>query len=85
MKIIYHRKFAKQFAKLPTNAKARFRERRSLFVNDSFHPQLNNHSVERSFPGCRSINVTGDFRAIFKEEGEVVTFTNIGTHSDLYG
>ncbi len=85
MKIQYHRKFRKQFAKLSPNVKVKFLERRSLFVGDSHHPLLNNHSVEKAYPGCRSINVTGDYRAIFSESGERVLFINIDTHSELYG
>jgi mRNA-degrading endonuclease YafQ of YafQ-DinJ toxin-antitoxin module len=45
---------------------------------------LNNHSVDTAFADCRSINVTGDYRAIFHENKETVTFMTIGTHSELY-
>ena len=63
----------------------KFYERLDLFTGNKFHPILNNHSVDKRFPGCRSINVTGDYRAIFKEVGQEVKFVHIGTHSQLYG
>lgn len=84
MKADLHRLFIKKFDKLPQPIRTKFVERKNLFLADKFHPLLNNHSVGRAFPGCRSIDVTGDYRAIFKENGECVLFMNIGTHSELY-
>jgi len=84
MKIQYHRTFQKQFPKLPPWAQEQFYQRLELFVQDKFNDTLNNHSVDIAYPGCRSINITGDYRAIFREENDTVTFTNIGTHSQLY-
>jgi len=67
MRIDLHRSFLKDFKKLPTKIRDQFVERKNLFLAIPFHPLLNNHSVEKRFPGCRSINVTGDYRAIFKD------------------
>ncbi len=85
MEAILHRLFLKQFKKVPKPIRLKFIERKNLFLNNKFNPALNNHSVDTAFPGCRSINITGDYRAIFKEEGEHITFVKIGTHSELYG
>lgn len=57
----------------------------ALFLKDKFAKKLNNHSVDKAFPDCRSINITGDYRAIFYESGDVAVFIIIGTHSELYG
>ena len=84
MRIDLHRSFLKDFKKLPTKIRDQFVERKNLFLAIPFHPLLNNHSVEKRFPGCRSINVTGDYRAIFKERDTNVLFMRIGTHSQLY-
>ena len=62
----------------------RFYERLELFLSDPYNATLNNHSVEKAFPDCRSINITGDYRAIFKDQGNVVIFIIIGTHAELY-
>ena len=85
MQIELHRGFTKGYVKLPKKIQEKFKERRNLFIENKFHPLLNNHSVEKVFPGCRSINVTGDYRAIFKEiSEETVIFMLIGTHSEFY-
>jgi len=38
------------------------------------------------YKGFRSINITGDWRAVFRElkSGEIVYFDLLGTHSKLY-
>ena len=85
MEIELHRLFLKQYKKLPKDIRVQFVERKNLFIQKPFDPLLNNHSVDRAFPGCRSINVTGDYRAIFTERDEHIMFIEIGTHSELYG
>lgn len=84
MKIHYEKKFTKVFTKLLPKTKERFYERLTSFVVNKYDPTLDNHSVDKAYPGCRSIDITGDYRAIFFEEGEVVTFIAIGTHAQLY-
>lgn len=83
--IYRHRKFVKQFKKLPKKVQEKFEQRLPVFISNPFSEELNNHSVEKRFPGCHSINITGDYRVIYKYEDDIVTFTNIGTHSELYG
>ncbi len=86
MKVRYHSRFLKVFRKLPAKVHDRFFARLSLFQLEPFHPLLNNHSVEAAYPGWRSINVTGDYRALFEITGDdAVLFMKIGTHSELYG
>lgn len=87
-RIDYSRKFLKQLKQSPLEIKVAFRKRLELFLQDPFHPQLNNHALTGKFSGYRSINVTGDWRAIFSEfedeSGKVVIFEIVGTHSQLY-
>ncbi len=84
MKIIYEKKFVKVFKKLLPKLKEKFYERLNAFVNNKYDQILDNHPVDKAYPGCRSIDITGDIRAIFFEDGEVVTFVAIGTHAQLY-
>lgn len=84
MNAYLHRSFLKKFKKLPPKIKTRFANRLELFLANPTDPVLNNHAVERAFPDCRSINVTGDYRAIFKFEGDTAIFITIGTHPKLY-
>ena len=84
MKVIYHRIFKKKFKRLPTNIQIAFARRQALFKANQTHPILNNHDVDQAYPGCRSINITGDWRAIFQDQGDKIIFITIGTHSELY-
>ena len=84
MKAKLHKNFQKKFDKLPLKIQEHFYERLDIFLENKFNKLLNNHSVEKRFPNCRSINVSGDYRAIFKENGDVAIFITIGSHSSLY-
>lgn len=84
MEAILHKNFKKKFDKIPLKIQERFYERLDLFLKDKFDKTLNNHPVDKAFPDCRSINVSGDYRAIFQEQDDVAIFITIGTHSDLY-
>ena len=86
MRIRYHNRFTKRFRKLPSKVQAKFAERATLFYREPFHPLLNNHAVEFAYPNWRSINVTGDYRALFEVvDDDTAVFIKIGTHSELYG
>ncbi|OGE80114.1 MAG: hypothetical protein A2826_00850 [Candidatus Doudnabacteria bacterium RIFCSPHIGHO2_01_FULL_43_23] len=84
MEIIFHTNFRKRFKKLPSRIQKQFYNRLEMFSRDKFQKILNNHPVEQVFPDCQSINITGDYRAIFKDHKHVIIFISIGTHSDLY-
>lgn len=88
-KIDYSREFEKQLAKVPLSIKKAFRKRLALFLLEQTHPQLRNHELAGKLSGQRSINITGDWRAIFiqqeDQEGKLtVKFKMLGTHSQLY-
>lgn len=56
-----------------------------FFLKDSHHPLLDNHSLNGEWLGHKSINVTGDIRAVFEEISEgCIEFVAIGSHSELY-
>jgi len=84
MEIGYKKRFLKKFKKLEPRVRSAFYERLLLFRANPTNPVLNNHSVERAYPGYRSINVTGNYRALYAQEGERVIFVIIGTHPELY-
>jgi len=85
MKPEYHKNFRKQFDKLSIKIQDKFEEKLDLFLQNMFHLLLNNHSLSGEYEGCRSINITGEIRAIFyvKSDSNIV-FINIGSHSELY-
>ncbi|MBM3261169.1 type II toxin-antitoxin system mRNA interferase toxin, RelE/StbE family [Candidatus Kaiserbacteria bacterium] len=81
---VLHRTFIKDFKKLPQDTRARLVERKNLFLKDPFNPLLNNHALNGIFAGCRSINISGDIRAVYFDRGTDVVFIHIGTHAQLY-
>lgn len=85
MKIKLHKKFEKGYKKLAPAEKKKFKERRNLFLQSEFNPILNNHPLKGKYLGYRSINITGDLRAVFRKEGNLVIFVAIDSHSNLYG
>lgn len=84
MLIRYKKHFEKEFKNLDAKTKTAFIQRLEIFQRNKFHPFLRNHSVDTAFPNCRSISISGDLRAIFHEDGEIVTFIHISTHAQLY-
>ena len=86
MRLLTARSFDKDYAKLSEKVKQKFKQRRNLFLENEFHPLLNNHPLSGEFEGCWSFNVTGDWRAIyFWRDDDTIVFLKIGTHSELYG
>jgi len=85
MNIVFHRNFEKSYKKLPVKIKAKVKERNTIFLEDPFHPILNNHALSGKHVGYRSINVTGNIRIVYKFlDKNTALFSEIGTHSDLY-
>lgn len=85
MIIELHKTFKKQYEKLTESQKRKFKERRSIFLQDEFNPILNNHALKGKYQGYRSINITGDIRVLYINSSEDVVFVKIGSHSRLYG
>lgn len=86
MVIRFSKGFVKSYDKAPIKVRKAFNTRLVIFQQDKFHPILNNHFLTGSYSEYRSINVTGDWRAVFREfQGEeIVYFDILGTHSKLY-
>lgn len=86
MQIDYSSNFKKRIRKLSRSIVEKFYIRLKLFEKDRFNPILNNHKLHGEYEGSYSINITGDFRAIFKYINEnYILFSDIGTHPELYG
>ena len=85
MTIEFKRNFRKRYRKIPFKIRRQFDERLSLFMKESYHPVLNNHPLTGDRTGQWSINVTGDWRAIYVFRSDtIVVFIDIDTHSNLY-
>ena len=85
MKIVFQCGFRKQYRKLRISERERFEERLRLLVKDPYNPVLNNHALKGRYKRYRSINITGDLRALYKPMKEdIALFVIIDTHSNLY-
>jgi addiction module RelE/StbE family toxin len=84
MKIKFSKNFSKQYHKTPKKVRDQFKNRLKIFKQNKFDPVLNNHKLTGHYMGYRSINITGDYRAVFEEQGDLIYFTALGTHSQLY-
>ena len=85
MVVYYIRDFIKDSKRLTVKQRGKLEQRLRLFGQDIFDPTLNNLSLKGKYLGYRSINITGDLRAIYKSVGENVTSIAIDSHSNLYG
>ncbi|MFA5916785.1 MAG: type II toxin-antitoxin system mRNA interferase toxin, RelE/StbE family [Candidatus Gracilibacteria bacterium] len=83
-----HKFFDKSYLKLSEKLKIKVNDTLILFSENYSDKKLNNHALKGDFLGLRSINVTGDYRIIFKDLSnntyEIVELIKVGTHSELY-
>jgi addiction module RelE/StbE family toxin len=77
--------FNKQRKAAPLEIKEAFRETLELFLENPHHEALRNHPLTGQYAGFRSIDVTDDWRALYRQESGRVIFVDIGTHDQLYG
>jgi addiction module RelE/StbE family toxin len=82
--VYYHKNFKKQFNRLPKNIQKKFAIRLAVFLLDPYSVELNNHSLAGEWREYRSIDITGDIRAVYKVEDKINLFVAIGSHSQLY-
>lgn len=85
MLVLRHKNFDKSFKKLDKVIKNKFYERLQIFQEEPFAHVLHNHALKGKYEGYRSINITGDYRVVYREITEgVIEFQVIDTHSNLY-
>ena len=90
MNIKYSATFKKQYKKAPKKIQEKVKERISRFAQNPTNQMLNNHALTGKYQGYRSINITGDWRAIYSlrldhKSKQEYYFELVGTHSQLYG
>lgn len=87
MKIIYHKRFEKQFKKLTPKFKNKVIEVIGIFINDPLDKRLLNHNLKGNLLGKKAISINSDLRIIFEEFDDytLVVFLDLGTHNHVYG
>ena len=84
MKIKTDRRFDKNFQKLPKKIQESCVERVKLFMGDRSNPLLRDHALRGSMVGKRAFSITGDYRVVYKVEGEYAIFMRVGKHARVY-
>ncbi|MGH7195627.1 MAG: type II toxin-antitoxin system RelE/ParE family toxin [Candidatus Saccharimonadales bacterium] len=85
MMVAYSKHFIKQAKKLDPNIKQKLQIAIREFTEDPLQPSLHNHQLKGKFKDYRSINITGDIRALYLPQADKAVFDAVGTHSQLYG
>jgi addiction module RelE/StbE family toxin len=85
MNISYSKNFIKSSKLLKSNIRTRLLECIRLFSESPTHPTLRNHQLKGAYKDYRSIDITGDIRALYLQKESEVIFDQLGTHSQLYG
>ena len=86
MRIFFNAYFKKKYRKLEKKLQLQAKNRIFSFTKNPCDPQLRNHALQGKYKGYSSINITGDYRAIYYMiEKDIAEFTDIDTHEKLYG
>lgn len=86
MKIVFHKKFVKDYYRCDKKTRVKFEEHIKRFRKNPFDARLNNHRLQGTLKSFYSINVTGNVRAIYRVvEENIVEFMRMDTHGNLYG
>lgn len=86
MRVNFHKNFDKSYEKCSAKVQKQFKKRLKLFLENPYHPLLENHALHGEWKDFRSINITGDYRALYYHlDDENVEFFIIDTHNHLYG
>ncbi len=85
MRVSFHKHFARRYKKCSEKVRVQFKKRLKLFFENPYHPLLENHALHGEWQKFRSINVSGDYRALYRHASDdIAEFFVIDTHSNLY-
>ena len=85
MKVFLNTPCMRQYKKLPQDIQRKFNERVDLLLENPRNPLLRIHKLKGKKKPLKSMNITGDYRALFIQKGKhLVIFYRVGTHSQLY-
>lgn len=88
MNVVLDPVFLKKLKNLNVRIRKNVKEKILLFSENPHDLQLNNHLLREPYLGCRSIDITTDYRAVYEEKhvGNEITahFIILGTHEELY-
>jgi len=86
--IDFSTRFEKQLRECTREVQIAFQDALDIFLENPTDSTLRDHQLERKLAEYRSINVTRDYRALYKKKTEgkrkIIKFYMIGTHYQLY-
>ncbi len=89
MKIRFSPNFYSQYKKADVRIQHSTDKKLRIFRKNPSDLELNNHALREPYQDRRSIDITNDYRAHYKEikqkNQEVIYFISLGTHDELYG
>ena len=85
MIISYSKNFIREVKKLSKQQRQKLQERIEIFNENPLHPVIRNHALKGKYKAYRSIDVTGDIRALYLQKEDEAIFDIVGTHGQLYG
>ncbi len=87
MQALYSKKFIKSYEKKSQKIKLAFVQRKDWFLDGKQAGLLKDHELQGKWSGHRNINITGDYRAIYRvvsDRPKTIQFVVFDTHSELY-
>ena len=87
MRVEFTDLFNKQRKEASLDIKIAFRESLEIFLENPQNETLRNHSLAKlgkRYFGIWSIDVTPDWRALYRKEQDRIIFIELGTHNKLY-
>jgi len=85
MRTVNDRVFRHQYKKLSRAVQDKMWERLALLIADESNPILHNHKLNPPYEGYWSINITGDYRLVYKKiSADTYYLRAVGTHHQLY-
>jgi addiction module RelE/StbE family toxin len=84
MEVILRRSFKKQYKKLSPKIQTKFGKRLQLILSEEDKSILRVHTLSGNKYPLQSMNITGNYRALFIMLKNKITFYEIGSHSELY-
>ena len=85
MTVAYSKAFIKQAKKLSPELHKKLQVKIKIFSDNPLDPTLRNHALKGKYKEYRSIDITGDVRALYLQQNNEAIFDVVGTHSQLYG
>lgn len=79
--------FKKQQGTASPAVRIAFREALEIFRDNPHSKVLRNHSLGKlgkPYHGLWSIDITDDWRALYRKEKDLIIFVTLGTHDKLY-